>query len=79
MVKIVVDVKRDVIAIGGALHADGEKVLLENGSRERDLWGANFYPGNPPEERIEYSALINIRLLACALRIHPQAYRRLKG
>jgi hypothetical protein len=61
MVKYVVDVGRRVIAVGGELHADAEQILLEAGSRQADLWGANFYPGRPAEERIEYTSLINIR------------------
>ncbi|GBD92611.1 hypothetical protein BMS3Abin05_00183 [bacterium BMS3Abin05] len=61
MVKIVVDVGRGIIAVGGELHADAEEVLLEAGSKQGDLWGANYYPWNPPELRIEFTALINIR------------------
>ena len=61
MVKLVVDLRLALIAVGGDLHADGEEMLLQAGSRQQDLWGANFYPWNDQENRIEYSALINIR------------------
>jgi hypothetical protein len=61
MVKYVVDVERKVIAIGGQLHSDGEAALLEQGSRQDDLWGANYYPGTGPERCIEFTSLINIR------------------
>jgi hypothetical protein len=61
MVKYVVDVERGRIAIGGEMHADAEQVLLEAGSRQPDLWGANYYPGRGREGCIEYTALINIR------------------
>jgi hypothetical protein len=61
MVKYVVDVRREIIAIGGELHADAEAILLESGSRSWDLWGANYYPGQGREECIEYTSLINIR------------------
>ncbi|HEV7670661.1 MAG TPA: DUF5674 family protein [Thermoanaerobaculia bacterium] len=61
MVKYVVDIERRVAAIGGELHADAEEMLLEAGSRQNDLWGANFYPDKDPDERIEYTSLINIR------------------
>lgn len=60
MVKYVVDVERGVIALGGELHADAEAVLLEHGSRQQDLWGANYYPGRGPDGCIEYTSLINI-------------------
>lgn len=61
MVKYVVDVERRVAAVGGALHADAEHLLLERGSRQVDLWGANYYPGQGPDDCIEYTSLINIR------------------
>jgi hypothetical protein len=61
MVKLVVDVRRRVVAVGGELHADAEQALLEQGSVQADLWGANYYPGRGPEDCIEYTALINIR------------------
>lgn len=61
MVKYVVDVERGIVAVGGELHADSEAVLLERGSRQNDLWGANYYPGRGAEECIEYTSLINIR------------------
>jgi hypothetical protein len=61
MVKYVVDVRTGRIAVGGELHADGENLLIEAGSEQRDLWGANYYPGRGAEGCIEYTALINIR------------------
>jgi uncharacterized protein DUF5674 len=61
MVKYVVDVRRRLIAIGGELHADAEQILIERGSGQADLWGANYYPGRGPDECIEFTALINIR------------------
>src|SRR3990172_4493134 len=61
MVKIVVDVRRRVAAVGGELHADAEQVLLSQGSAQADLWGANYYPGQGPDGCLEYTALINIR------------------
>ena len=61
MVKYVVDVDRGVIALGGELHADGEELLLGDGSQQEQLWGANYYPGRGEAECIEYTSLINIR------------------
>jgi hypothetical protein len=61
MVKLVVDVRRQVVAAGGELHADAEQLLLAQGSRQADLWGANYYPGRGVAECLEYTALINIR------------------
>lgn len=61
MVKYVVDVERRVAAIGGEMHADAEHALLEAGSRQSDLWGANYYPGRGKDDCIEFTSLINIR------------------
>jgi hypothetical protein len=61
MVKYVADVERGIIAVGGELHSDAEAVLLEEGSRQPDLWGANYSPGLGERDCIEYTALINIR------------------
>jgi hypothetical protein len=61
MVKYVVDVERGAIALGGEMHADAEQLLLDDGSRQADLWGANYYPGRGREDCIEYTSLINIR------------------
>ena len=58
MVKIVVDIRRRFLSGGGEMHADCESVLLDDGSEQDDLWGANWYPA---EQRIEFESLINIR------------------
>lgn len=58
MIKIVVDVRRHTLAGGGDMHADCEALLLELGSEQDDLWGANWYPD---EQHIEFESLINIR------------------
>ena len=61
MVKYVMDVERGVAAVGGELHADEEALLLERGSKQEHLWGANYYPGRGPDDCIEFTSLINIR------------------
>lgn len=58
MIKIVVDVRRRILSGGGEMHADCESILLEAGSEQDDLWGANWYPA---EQRIAFESLINIR------------------
>lgn len=61
MVKVVVDIEKKIIAVGGELHADSEALLLENGSQSKNLWGANIYLNKPKKERIVFSALINVK------------------
>jgi len=61
MVKLVVDIRQRLVAVGGELHADAEAILLERGCKQTDLWGANYYPGLGPDDCVEFTALINIR------------------
>ena len=61
MIKAVVDVQQGVMAIGGELHADEEAVLLDEGSRQSDLWGINLYPDAAAAERVEFDSMINVR------------------
>ncbi len=58
LIKIAVDIRGKILAGGGEMHADCERILLDNGSEQDDIWGANWYPS---EQRVEYEALINIR------------------
>lgn len=61
MVKVTVDVDRQRVAAGGALHAQAEELLLQDGSDQADIWGSNYFPGRALGSRLEFSALINIR------------------
>lgn len=61
MVKAVVDIQRGVMAIGAEVHADEEAALLEDGSRQTDLWGINLYPADPGDAWVEFDSMINIR------------------
>ncbi len=60
-VKAVVDVHQGLMAIGGELHADEEAWLIEQGSRQADLWGINIYPDRSPDDRVEFDSMINVR------------------
>lgn len=57
-VKLAVDVRRGILAGGGEMHADCESSLLEDGSRQADVWGADW---NPEIHEVEFQFLINIR------------------
>jgi hypothetical protein len=61
LIKIVVDIDQEIIAADAEMHADLEELLLESGSKQEFLWGANIYPDKPAEDFIEYTAFINIR------------------
>ena len=57
-IKLAVDIKREILAGGGILHADCEAVLLKDGSKQEDIWGADWIPET---KQISFEALINIR------------------
>jgi hypothetical protein len=61
LVKAVVDVERKIMAIGGELHSDEEALLLEDGSKQENLWGINIYPGLQNDNWIEFDSMINVR------------------
>lgn len=61
MVKAVVDIEKEVIAIGGELHADEEAFLLDRDSKQSNLWGINIYPDVPMPDALEFDSMINIR------------------
>lgn len=61
MVKAVVDIEKEIMAVNGELHADEERLLLEKGSGQNNLWGINIYPDEPGDDFIEYDSMINVR------------------
>lgn len=61
LVKAVVDLERALFIAGMTMHADGEEILLENGSEQANLWGINLYLEQSGEEWIEYDSVINLR------------------
>lgn len=61
MVKAVVDVDRELIAVDAELHSDLETLLLENGSKQKSLWGINLYPDAEIDEFVEFDSMINMR------------------
>ena len=61
MIKCVADVRRGLLALDADLHADLERLLLEDGSTQEDLWGFNLWVEEEGEDFIEFDSLINIR------------------
>lgn len=60
-IKAVVDVDRELIAVDAELHSDLEALLLQGGSKQKDLWGINLYPELQGEDFIEFDSMINMR------------------
>jgi hypothetical protein len=62
LVKAVVDIEKEVMVVDSELHADQEEYLLEQGSKQGNLWGINIYPeqvGN--DSWLEFDSMINLR------------------
>jgi hypothetical protein len=57
-IKLAVDVRRGILAGGGVMHVDCEAALLEDGSRQEDVWGADW---TPVDQQVTFESLINIR------------------
>ena len=59
-IKIVIDVEKEICSAGADRHVDSEKILLENGSKQSNLWGG----GIDIETRlIDCNSFINVRPL----------------
>jgi len=62
LVKVVVDIEKEILAINGELHADEETALMEQeGSNREHTWGINIYPEKSGEDWIEFDSMINLK------------------
>ena len=61
LVKAVVDIEKKIMIVDAAMHADEEKLLLEQGSKQDNLWGINLYPEIEGDDFIEFDSMINVR------------------
>ena len=61
MVKAVVDIDKELLAVDAELHSDLEALLLESGSKQKSLWGINFYPEMKGDDFVEFDSMINMR------------------
>lgn len=62
LVKAVVDVEQNLMALDAEMHVDEEQLLLNFGSKQENLWGINLYPeffGTP--DFVEFDSMINLR------------------
>ena len=62
LVKAVVDIEKGIMAVDAELHSDEEAFLLENGSKQANLWGINIYSELFGQtDFIEFDSMINLR------------------
>jgi len=57
-VKLTIDLEKEWLVAGSALHADGEKVLLERGGGQDNIWGGGI---NFESKQIDATAVLNLR------------------
>jgi hypothetical protein len=61
LVKAVVDIETGSMVVDADLHADQESYLIQNGSKQENLWGINIYPNKEGADMIEFDSMINLR------------------
>ena len=62
LVKADVDVAKRIVIVDMEMHSDGEAELLNNGSKQEDLWGINLYPEKfDTDEFVEFDSMINLK------------------
>lgn len=62
IIKAVVDVKQEIMAVGPEMHADGEVLLMDaEGSLREHTWGINIYPDKSGDEFVEFDSMINLK------------------
>ena len=57
-IKITIDIEGKIVALGGEYHADAEKLLLEGGSKQNNIWGGGV---NLESRNFETNAIVNLR------------------
>lgn len=57
-IKLVVDVKENILTAGGERHFEGEQRLLREGSKQSNLWGGGL---DWETKEIDYNSIINLR------------------
>ncbi len=62
LVKGVIDIKQEILALGPEMHIDAETELIEKeGSLHEDAWGINLYPAKTGPEFLEFDSMINLK------------------
>lgn len=62
LIKAVIDIEKEIMVVDADMHADQEKLLLDNQSEQKNLWGINLYPEFfGKDEFIEFDSMINLR------------------
>ena len=62
LVKAMVDVEKEIMAIDAGLHADLMEFLIEKENSEpKNVWGINIFPDKIGDDLIEFDSMMNIK------------------
>lgn len=62
LVKVIVDVEKNIMAVDAGLHSDLFELLeKEEHSEPKDLWGINLYPENQGVDFIKFDSMMNLK------------------
>ena len=62
LVKAMVDVDKEIMAVDAPMHADLLELLIEKENSEpKNLWGINLYPEKIGEDFIEFDSIMNLK------------------
>jgi len=62
LVKAMVDVEKEIMAVDAGLHADLMEFLIEKENSEpKNVWGINIFPDKSGENLIEFDSMMNIK------------------
>lgn len=57
-IKTVIDIEKKICVAGMDRHFEGEKILLDQGSLQSDIWGGGI---DTETKEIDYNSFVNIR------------------
>ena len=57
-IKTVMDIEKDILAVGGEYHIDCEEVLIKSGSKLENLFGGGYRTST---REVEYMAMSNFK------------------
>ncbi|TSC95088.1 MAG: hypothetical protein CEN87_100 [Parcubacteria group bacterium Licking1014_1] len=62
LVKAVIDIEKEIMAVDAELHVDLEQFLIEKEDSEpKNLWGINIHPDFEGEKFVEFDSMINLK------------------
>ncbi len=81
IIKAVVDVEQEIMAIGGDHHVDERELLIkQEGSKFENLWGIDLYPGRTGKNFVRFDSMINLKLSFGARGVyHPEIEKKIRN